>query len=66
MACENDIELSGYVPGTAGRVIGWHAHYYHQHRDFDLWLEAKVASAQDCSSSSHQTQDHHRGRTVTG
>lgn len=62
----NDVNLSIYVPGTVGRVTGRHASYHHQHRDFDLWFEAKVAAAPDYRSSSHETENNHRGGTVTG
>ncbi len=40
----NDIELCGYVPGAIGRVAELHAAYYHQHWNFGLFFEAKVAT----------------------
>ena len=40
----HDIELCGYVPGAIGRVAELHAIYYHQHWNFGLFFEAKVAT----------------------
>ncbi|MBN1316574.1 MAG: GNAT family N-acetyltransferase [Anaerolineales bacterium] len=39
-----DIEICGYVPGAIGRVAELHGVYYHQHWNFGLYFEAKVAS----------------------
>ncbi|HER25071.1 MAG TPA: GNAT family N-acetyltransferase [Candidatus Atribacteria bacterium] len=40
-----DIEITeGYVPGSIGRVAELHGTYYHQHWDFTLFFEAKVAT----------------------
>ena len=38
------IELSGYTPGAIGRIAELHARYYHQHWDFGLFFESKVAA----------------------
>ncbi|MGF1521661.1 MAG: GNAT family N-acetyltransferase [Leptolyngbyaceae cyanobacterium] len=41
----SDIEIqSGYVPGAIGRVAELHGTYYHQHWNFGLFFEAKVAT----------------------
>ena len=34
----------GYIPGSLGRVASLHGAYYHEHWDFDLYFEAKVAT----------------------
>ncbi len=39
-----DVRLSGYVPGAIGRVAELHGKYYHEHWDFDLFFESKVAT----------------------
>ena len=62
----NGVNLCSYVPGTVGRVTGRHASYYHQHQDFDIWFEAKVASAQNYSSSWTAPFCSTRPRTTTG
>ena len=36
--------LEGYVPGAIGRVAQLHGIYYHQHWNFGLYFEAKVAT----------------------
>jgi GNAT superfamily N-acetyltransferase len=38
------VTLSGYVPGAIGRITELHATYYHEHWDFDLYFESKVAT----------------------
>jgi ribosomal protein S18 acetylase RimI-like enzyme len=38
------INISEYVPGLLGRITELHGKYYHQHWDFDLFFEAKVAT----------------------
>ena len=41
----SDIVLKkGYIPGSLGRVTELHGIYYHQHWNFTLFFEAKVAS----------------------
>ena len=40
----NGVKLSGYVPGAIGRVAELHGKYYHEHWDFDLFFESKVAT----------------------
>lgn len=35
---------AGYVPGAIGRVAELHGTYYHQHWNFGLFFEAKVAT----------------------
>lgn len=37
------VKLTGYVPGTIGRVAELHARYYYEHWGFDLFFESKVA-----------------------
>ena len=36
--------VKGYVPGSIGRVAELHGTYYHEHWDFPLFFEAKVAT----------------------
>ena len=36
--------VRGYIPGSIGRVAELHGTYYHEHWDFGLIFEAKVAS----------------------
>jgi GNAT superfamily N-acetyltransferase len=36
--------ITGYLPGSLGRVAELHGIYYHQHWDFGLFFEAKVAT----------------------
>jgi RimJ/RimL family protein N-acetyltransferase len=38
-----EITLSGYIPGAIGRITELHAVYYHQHWNFGLFFESKVA-----------------------
>jgi GNAT superfamily N-acetyltransferase len=33
----------GYIPGAIGRIAELHGKYYHEHWDFGLFFEAKVA-----------------------
>jgi len=40
----NNFHLSGYIPGAIGRITELHATYYHQHWNFGLFFESKVAS----------------------
>ena len=41
----SDIVLKkGYIPGSLGRITELHGTYYHQHWNFTLFFEAKVAS----------------------
>jgi GNAT superfamily N-acetyltransferase len=40
---KNNVQLSGYVPGTIGRITALHATYYHNHWGFDVSFEAQVA-----------------------
>lgn len=35
---------SGYIPGSIGRVTELHAAYYHQHWNFGLFFEARIAT----------------------
>jgi GNAT superfamily N-acetyltransferase len=40
-----DIRIAeGYVPGAIGGIVSLHALYYHEHWDFGLPFEAKVAA----------------------
>jgi GNAT superfamily N-acetyltransferase len=39
-----DIQIQGYVPGAIGRIAELHGVYYHQHWQFGLFFEARVAS----------------------
>jgi GNAT superfamily N-acetyltransferase len=36
--------IKGYIPGSIGRVAQLHGTYYHQHWDFGLFFEARVAT----------------------
>lgn len=36
--------VSGYIPGSLGRVASLHGTYYHDHWGFGLFFEAKVAT----------------------
>ncbi len=36
--------VTGYRPGSLGRVAELHGRYYHQHWNFGLYFEAKVAT----------------------
>ena len=36
--------VKGYIPGSIGRVAELHGTYYHEHWDFSLFFEAKVAT----------------------
>ena len=36
--------VKGYIPGSIGRIAELHGIYYHQHWDFKLFFEAKVAT----------------------
>ncbi len=38
------ISLSGYIPGAIGKITQLHAEYYHQHSNFSLYFESKVAT----------------------
>ncbi len=40
---QTPIRLSGYVPGAIGRITEFHARYYHENWDFDLYFESMVA-----------------------
>ena len=41
----SEIEIArGYIPGSIGRVAELHGTYYHKHRRFGLFFEAKVAT----------------------
>jgi GNAT superfamily N-acetyltransferase len=41
----SDVEIvRGYVPGSIGRVAELHGTYYHDHWEFGLFFEAKVAT----------------------
>lgn len=35
---------SGYIPGSIGRITELHGTYYHDHWDFGVYFEAKVAA----------------------
>lgn len=37
------IKVSEYIPGLLGRITELHGKYYHQHWNFDLFFESKVA-----------------------
>ena len=53
-----DVRLSGYVPGAIGRVAELHGKYYHEHWDFDLFFESKVATElSEFLCRFNQTQD---------
>ena len=40
-----EVSLSaGYIPGAIGKVAELHGTYYHQHWDFGLFFESKVAT----------------------
>jgi GNAT superfamily N-acetyltransferase len=39
-----EFELHGHTPGVIGEITALHATYYHEHWNFDLYFEAKVAS----------------------
>jgi GNAT superfamily N-acetyltransferase len=40
-----DVEIiKGYVPGSIGKVTQLHGTYYHQHWNFSLFFEARVAT----------------------
>ena len=36
--------VKGYIPGSIGRVAELHGTYYHEHWDFAVFFEAKVAT----------------------
>jgi GNAT superfamily N-acetyltransferase len=36
--------VKGYIPGSIGRVAELHGTYYHEHWDFTVFFEAKVAT----------------------
>jgi GNAT superfamily N-acetyltransferase len=36
--------VSGYIPGSLGRVVSLHGTYYHEHWGFGLFFEVKVAT----------------------
>ena len=36
--------VKGYIPGSIGRVAELHGAYYHEHWDFSVFFEAKVAT----------------------
>lgn len=40
----DNIELTGYVPGALGRITELHGTYYAAHWDLGLYFEAKVAT----------------------
>ena len=39
----NELLLTGYIPGSIGRIVELHATYYHPNWGFGLFFEAKVA-----------------------
>jgi GNAT superfamily N-acetyltransferase len=40
-----DVEIAtGYVPGAIGRIAELHGRYYHEHWQFGVFFEAKVAT----------------------
>ncbi len=41
---EEPVIRYGYRPGVIGRITELHAGYYHQHWDFGLFFESKIAS----------------------
>ncbi len=41
---EEPVIQYGYSPGAIGRITELHARYYHQHWEFGLFFESKVAS----------------------
>ncbi len=41
---DEDIAITGYVPGAIGRITELHARYYSQHWGFGLYFESKIAS----------------------
>lgn len=43
MKMEQDIIISGYIPGAIGRITELHAEYYSKEWGFDLFFESKVA-----------------------
>ena len=43
--CMSNVEIvKGYIPGSIGRVAELHGTYYHEHWDFSVFFEAKVAT----------------------
>jgi GNAT superfamily N-acetyltransferase len=36
--------ITGYIPGSIGRIVELHGKYYHEHWDFGSFFEAKVAT----------------------
>ncbi|MBC8419554.1 MAG: GNAT family N-acetyltransferase [Desulfobacterales bacterium] len=40
----NQIRISGYIPGSIGRITELHATYYSEHWGFGLFFESKVAT----------------------
>ncbi len=41
----SNVEIEkGYIPGSIGRVAELHGTYYHEHWDFEVFFEAKVAT----------------------
>jgi GNAT superfamily N-acetyltransferase len=39
----SEVVLSGYIPGSIGRIVELHANYYHLDWGFGLFFEARVA-----------------------
>jgi len=39
----NKVIIKGYIPGAIGRITELHTTYYHQHWDFGLFFETRVA-----------------------
>jgi GNAT superfamily N-acetyltransferase len=39
----NELLLTGYIPGSIGRIVELHGTYYHQNWGFGLFFEARVA-----------------------
>ncbi len=39
-----EIEITGYIPGSLGRIIELHGQYYAKYWDLGLYFEAKVAT----------------------
>ncbi len=50
--------ISGYIPGAIGKITELHARYYHQHWNFGVFFESKVASGlSDFLSRSESSRD---------
>jgi GNAT superfamily N-acetyltransferase len=48
--------ISGYIPGTIGRIAELHSTYYAQHWGFGLYFEAKVATEMSAFLKAYDAQ----------